>query len=115
MENLNLISEEQWDELVLKISKHFKVTADFDFMLFIIGIQERGTGFRPYPRNEKNDLINLGKCNLFELLGYIKRSGNDDEGWPKFDVIKNVSTITPGMQKQLLKKAMHQYFSQVLN
>lgn len=41
MEQNNTYNENRWEELVLKVSKQFKVTADFDFMLFIIGLNER--------------------------------------------------------------------------
>ncbi len=108
-------TEQKWDELVLKVSKQFKVTADFDFMLFIIGIHERGLGFRHYSRDEKWDLINLGKCTLFENLGYLKKKGNDEQGWPEFDVLRSVNAMTPTLQKHLLKKAMLSYFTSVLN
>lgn len=115
MKTIEEYTEEQWDELVLKVSKQFKVTADFDFMLFIIGMHVRGLGFRHYSRDEKWDMINLGKCTLFELLGYLKQSGSDEQGWPRFDVIKNVNTFTPSMQKHLLKKAMLHYLNQIMN
>jgi len=115
MDTIEEYTEEQWNDLVLKVSKQFKVTADFDFMLFIIGMHERGLGFRHYSKDEKWDLINLGKCRLFEVLGYLKQSGNDDQEWPKFDVLKTVGTLTPTLQKHLLKKAMIKYLNGVLN
>ncbi len=115
MDTIKDFTEEQWNELILKVSKHFKVIADFDFMLFIIGMHERGLGFRQYSRDEKWDLINLGKCTLFELLGYLKQSGKDEHGWPEFAVLKNINTLTPSLQKHLLKKAMLDYLNHVLN
>ncbi|TCO10562.1 hypothetical protein [Natronoflexus pectinivorans] len=104
-----------WDELVLMVSRHFKVTADYDFMLFIIGIQERGTGMTHYPREEKMDLINLGKCKLLSHLGYLEEIEEDQEGWPRFKEIKSVKGLSPSFQKHLLKKAMMEYFKDKLN
>ncbi len=99
-----------WDETVLNVSKHFKVTADFDFMLFVIGVQEKGSGMGQYSREEKWDLINLGKCTMFTLLGYLENIGADEDGWPKFKEIKKIKGFSPSYQKRLLKTAMIKYF-----
>lgn len=107
--------EDLWDEMVLRVSKHFNVTADFDFMLFVIGIQELGTGMTKYTRDEKWDIINLGKCRLFANLGYLEQSGKDEDGWPCFTEVKSVKGLTPSFQNHILKKAMLEYFSEVLN
>jgi hypothetical protein len=115
MDHIEEFSEDQWNELVLSVSKQFKVTADFDFILFIIGMHERGLGFRHYSREEKWDLLNLGKCTLFELLGFLRQSGKDDQDWPAFEVLKNVNTLTPTLQKHLLKRAMIHYLNKVMH
>jgi hypothetical protein len=107
--------EELWEELVLKVSKHFKVTADFDFMLFMVGVQELGTGMTKYTRDEKWDIINLGKCQLLTLLGYLQQSGKDSAGWPEFQEIKSTKGITPNLMNHLLKGAMIYYFNEQLN
>ena len=103
-----------WEELLLKVSKKFNVLADFDFLLFLIGIQERGTGYMKYSKEEKMDLINLARCVLFELKGFYKRSGNDDAGWPTFDVINEIKDIPPSERESILKDAMMNYLSDKL-
>lgn len=107
-------SEESWNETVLKVSKHFKVTAEFDFMLFVIGIQELGTGMTKYSRDEKWDIINLGKCCLLAQLGYLRVTGKDRDNWLEFEEIKSVKSLSPTFQKRILKQAMIVYFDQVL-
>ncbi len=102
-------SEESWDAMVLEVSKRFSVTADFDFMLFIIGIQEFGQGMRSYSRQEKMDLINLAKCTLLAQSGYLERLGSDEEGWPQFRALKNVGALTSNFQNALLKRAAFEY------
>jgi len=108
-------NEENWDRMVLELSKRFKVTADFDFMLFLIGIQELGQGMRAYSRQEKMDLINLGKCTLLCHDGYLEPDGCDDEGWPKFKEIKPIKNLTPSLTNYLLKKSAFEYLKQQLN
>ncbi|WP_010662049.1 hypothetical protein [Marinilabilia salmonicolor] len=100
---------ENWDLMVLEISKKFKVTADFDFMLFLIGIQELGKGMKPYERQEKMDLINLGKCTLLSREGYLKANGRDEEGWPQFEEVKRLKSLTPSFLNHVLKKSAFEY------
>lgn len=108
-------NQENWDLLELEISKRFKVTADFDFMLFLIGIQELGSGMRPYERQEKMDLINLGKCTLLSRSGYLKESGNDEEGWPQFEEVKSLKSLTPSFLNYRLKQAAFEYLTEKLH
>ncbi len=100
---------ENWELMVLEVSKRFKVTADFDFMLFLIGIQELGQGMKPYERQVKMDLINLGKCTLLSSEGYLKATGRDEEGWPQFEEVKRLQSLTPSFMNHLLKKAAFEY------
>lgn len=102
-------SAESWEEIELEVSKRFSVTADFDFMLFLIGIQERGEGMRSYSRQEKMDLINLAKCTLLSQNGYLERLDCDNEGWPKFQEITNMAALTSNYQNALLKRAAFDY------
>ncbi|TLX77769.1 hypothetical protein E9993_03745 [Labilibacter sediminis] len=106
--------DNSWEELLLKVSKKFNVLADFDFLLFIIGIQERGQGFIKYSKEEKMDMINLARCILFETKGYYKQNGTDDDGWPTFEVIKKVDDLLPSEREKILKEAMMEYLSDKL-
>ncbi len=103
-----------WEELLLTISKRFNVLADFDFLLFLIGIQERGTGFIKYSKEEKMDMIDLARCILFERLGYYQKSPSDSDGWPNFDIIKPVDNMAPSQREQMLKNEMIAYFKENL-
>ncbi len=103
-----------WEELLLKISKKFNVLADFNFLLFLIGIQERGQGYQNYSKDEKMDMINLARCKLFEQKGFYKQKGFDEEGWPEFEVVKKVEDLLPSEREGILKKAMMEYFDKNL-
>ncbi|NLA25574.1 MAG: hypothetical protein GX879_11470 [Bacteroidales bacterium] len=108
-------NEDAWNEIILKVSKHFKVTADFDFILFVIGVQERGTGFKEYTREEKWDMINLAKCKLFARKGYLKETGHDSENWPTFEEVKKMRTLSPSLNQRILKEAIIEYFENAWN
>ncbi len=109
-----MIDSNNWEELLLKVSKRFKVLADFDFLLFLIGIQELGRGYTQYSKEEKMDMINLARCKMFEQKGYYKQTGTDSEGWPQFEVLENMEDVLPSKREELLKDAMISYFNENL-
>ncbi|TAJ13307.1 hypothetical protein DMA11_09460 [Marinilabiliaceae bacterium JC017] len=108
---MNTEFEQTWNDLLLRASKHFKVSADVEFLLFITGVQELGQGIRSFSRSEKMDLINLGRCHIFCLAGYLEETGKDEEGWPLFKTIKPMDSMLPAYQHQLIKKGLIQYFN----
>jgi hypothetical protein len=107
-------SEENWDLMLLEVSKRFSVTADFDFLLFLIGIHERGQGMIDYSREEKMDLINLAKCTLLSRKGYLKRVNSDVDGWPQFEELKSVRGLSPSFSNDLFKRAAFEYLHERL-
>ena len=107
-------NENTWDELLLKVSKQFNILADFDFLLFLIGIQEKGVGYQKFSKEEKMDLINLARCVLFEKMGFYKREGDDEAGWPTFSIINDIKDIAPSERESILKDAMIKYLSEKL-
>ncbi|MBK3516294.1 hypothetical protein JIV24_03005 [Carboxylicivirga sp. N1Y132] len=105
--------EREWDELILKVSKHFKVSAEYEFILFVLGIQEMGWGFREYSKTEKMDLINVARCRTLVRQGYIKETGIDGEGFPIFEASPKLKSMMPSFQNQLIKKGLIEYFKTV--
>ncbi|MCW3805092.1 hypothetical protein [Plebeiibacterium marinum] len=105
-------SSENWEELLLRVSKKFKVLADFDFVLFLIGIQERGLGYKKYSKEEKMDLINLARCKMFEKAGFYTEAGKDEEGWPRFEVVKTLEDMLPSEREKVLKQEMINYLDE---
>lgn len=106
--------DNSWEELLLRVSKQFNVLADFDFLLFLIGIQERGLGFMKYSKDEKMDMINLARCILFEKKGFYKQNGTDTDGWPNFTVLQKADDLLPSERERILKEAMMEYLNDKL-
>jgi hypothetical protein len=101
---------QRWDEFVLKASYHFKVTANLEFLLFIMGIQESGQGIKAYSKQEKMDIITLARCRLLEMSGFVKQTGTDNEGWPTFDVLKDENELLPSERDKMQKENLMAYF-----
>ena len=101
---------DQWETFLLKAGQYFNVMANYEFLLFIIGIQESGKGFGNFSKQEKTDLISLGICRILEIKGYMRQSGNDPEGWPLFDTIKNHQVMPPLQHNRMMREGIMQYF-----
>ena len=78
-------------------------------MLFLIGLQELGSGHQKYTKDDKLNLIHIAVCRLLEPFGYYKFT-HYDNGWPHFEVLEQLPELKPNEQAILMKKAIIQYF-----
>jgi hypothetical protein len=106
---------EEWEEFLLKASQHFKVMANLEFLMFVMGIQELGQGYKAYSKQEKTDLIALAQCKLMSMSGYTSENGRDIDGWPLYEVLIDEKELAPSSKDQLLKKNLILYFEPVIN
>ena len=51
--------EKEWNELTKDLAETFKMDMDLQSVLFLIGVQELGVGFREFKKQEKMDLMHL--------------------------------------------------------
>lgn len=79
-------------------------------LLFLIGIQELGSGWQKYTKDDKINLIHIAVCRLLEPFGYYKFREYSADGWPQYDVLENLPELKPNEQTLLMKKAIIQYF-----
>lgn len=81
-----------------------------DTLLFLIGVQELGSGAQKYSKDDKLNIIHIAVCRLLEPFGYYKFSHYDDDGYPHFEALEAVPELKPNEQQILMKKAIIQYF-----
>ncbi len=103
--------EQQWDEVLLAMSKHFGITANYDFLLFMVGIQEKGCGFINFSKQDKMDLINLAKCRMLEREGMLEENG-EEEGWALFTPKLTYLSLSDGEKDEIIKRQMIDYLKQ---
>ncbi len=106
-------SESQlWEE----VENFFVVNFDtekhppIDTLLFLIGVQELGSGKQKYTKDDKVNLLHIAVCRLLEPFGYYKFSHYDDDGYPHFEELEQLPELKPNEQQILMKKAIIQYF-----
>ncbi|NVK03464.1 MAG: hypothetical protein HWD92_01520 [Flavobacteriia bacterium] len=105
---------EKWEEIVSKISKQFAEGEDVDLdgIIFLIGVQELGQGFRKFKKDEKLNVMHIAICRLLEPYGYYEFEAYDEDGWPHYRKIEDLPHLKPGHQTRLMKEAVIQYFEE---
>ena len=108
----NIESKEKWDNLVAFVSKEFGdgEKLDLQAILFLIGIQELGKGYREFSKEEKMDLLHIAICKLLSNYGYYELEGKDKDGWPHYKSNEKLPPLKPGEQTILMKQAAILYF-----
>ncbi|WP_304343098.1 hypothetical protein [Chryseobacterium koreense] len=103
-------------ELWSKVEKFFSENFDtdkhpqIDTILFLIGVQELGSGKQKYTKDDKLNILHIAVCRLLEPFGYFKFTHYDDDGYPHFEVLEDLPDLKPNEQQILMKKAIIQYF-----
>jgi len=110
----NQKSKQKWENLVAFISKEFGEgdTLDLQAILFLIGIQELGKGYREFSKEEKTDLLHIAICRLLSNYGYYELEGRDKDGWPHYTTNEKLPALKPGEQSILMKEAAILYFEE---
>ena len=103
-------------EISKKIEHFFEVNfqteknAPIETILFLIGVQELGSGQQKFTKDDKVNLIHIAVCRLLEAFGYYKFSHYDNDGFPHFEELEKLPDLKPNEQQLLMKKAIIQYF-----
>jgi hypothetical protein len=103
--------EQQWDVLLSKIARQFGgKKPDLNAILFLIGLQELGTGPRYFSKEEKQDLMHIAICKVLSYSGYYELNGKDEEGWPHWKPLKKLPFFDLLSQEKLLQMHILEYF-----
>jgi hypothetical protein len=104
--------ELRFQALTKKLENDFGEGLDTQAILFLIGVQELGLGYREFSKQEKTDLLHIAVCTLLEPHGYYKFEARDVENWPHFTNLKPLPVLTDKEQQHLIKEAILDYFEQ---
>ena len=100
----------EWDALLIALKADFGIEPDLQAVLFLIGVQELGQGAKDFSKQEKQDLMHIAICRILSEFGYYKLLGIDEDGWPHWQHIKALPTLTLKEQDILLKRGALSYF-----
>jgi hypothetical protein len=97
-----------------KLKTHLELTfgegMDLQAMLFLIGVNELGLGYKNFSKQEKTDIFHIAICTLLEPYGYYEFEGRDEESWPHFKLLKTLPPLEHREQQHLMKQSMLDYF-----
>lgn len=102
--------ELRFQQLKLHLEKDFGGGMDVQALLFLIGVNELGIGYKNFTKQEKTDILHIAVCTLLEPYGYYEFVGKDEDEWPHFKLLKELPTLTHNDQQHLIKEAMLDYF-----
>jgi len=104
--------KEKWNFLVEKLTNDFSEGDELnvDGILYLVGVQELGQGYREFKKDEKMNLMHIAICKLLEPYGYYEFDYFDDDGWPHYKTITELPNLKPGEQTVLMKEAIVSYF-----
>lgn len=104
--------ELRFQKLLKKLDDRFGGGLDVQSILFLIGVQELGQGYRQFKKDEKVDLMHVAVCTVLMPTGYYEFVGRDEDGWPHFELKKPLPELNEKEQEHLMKEAILEYFSQ---
>ncbi|MCK5824168.1 MAG: hypothetical protein KAG96_02045 [Ichthyobacteriaceae bacterium] len=101
-----------WNEVKNFLSDKFAdgEKVDVETILYLIGVQELGTGKNTFEKEEKVELMHMATCLLLEPFGYFKLQQKDIDGWLHFKQIKSTDNMSGDDQFKMLKIATINYF-----
>ncbi|MDO5616197.1 MAG: hypothetical protein Q4G16_08405 [Cruoricaptor ignavus] len=103
---------ELWKEIELFFESNLNTEPHppIESILFLIGVQELGSGKQNYTKDDKVNLIHIAVCRLLQPFGFFDFSHYDDDGFPHFTEKTPMPELKPNEQSLLMKKAIIQYF-----
>ena len=102
-----------WNDLCESLNNLFGIEVDLNWVLFLVGMRERGLSFQPFSKEEKLNLINLGCCTLYQEMGLVTLSGMDNDGWPLFHQNALAVVIPEELKLKTLQDCAIRYFQKV--
>jgi len=102
-----------WKELLQKLEPQFGEGLELEGIIFLVGVQELGQGFRKFSKSEKMDIMHIAICRLLSGWGYYELEGTDKDGWPHWKVVEKLPPLNVVQQQLLLKEAIVEYFREL--
>ena len=102
--------EKDWQNLISRLQDLTGKEANMDSILFLVGVQELGQGFKNFSKEEKQDLMHIATCKVLSFSGYYELEGVDAQGWPHWRLVKKIPPFTLEEQEKFLKMNVLEYF-----
>lgn len=105
--------QEGWFAVRRFVKDTFGKRPDINAILFLIGMNEVGQNKETWEKEEKQDLMHVAVCRLFESEGYYEFIDKDEDGWPHYKYIKELPNVHLKEQESWLKEKIVAYFREM--
>ena len=104
----------KWETLVEFVNSRFgmKEHLGIQAVLFLIGLNELGKGYKELEKEEQLNLLHIAICRLLSNYGYYEYTGRDKDGWPHWKTNTSLPKLNPEEQINLIKEAALLYFDE---
>ncbi|MBU2020324.1 MAG: hypothetical protein KJ941_11820 [Bacteroidetes bacterium] len=102
--------ERRFQNLTKHLEKDFGGGMDVQAILFLVGVDALGAGYKEFSKQEKTDLLHVAICTILEPSGYYSFEKRDEQGWPHFKLVKPLPELADREQQHLIKEALIEYF-----
>jgi hypothetical protein len=106
--------DSRWKLLLKELNNRFDSDLDVESVIFLIGLQELGKGFRKYTKDQKLELMHIGICTLLEPLGFYEFKGKDEDGYPHWELIEELPPLSSSQQKAMMISCILDYFGETV-
>ncbi len=102
--------EKKWEKVTSVVENRFGADVDMQSLLFLIGVQELGHGYKKFSKDQKLDVIHVAVCTLLSKYGYYTFTGIDKDEWPHWEATEKLPFLKASQQTQMMKQAIVDYF-----
>lgn len=101
----------KWFAVTAYIEKLFDKKPDLSTVLFLIGLRELGElPEKKFTKDEKTWLIHIANCRILSYSGYYAQKGFDEKGWPVWENVKTIPSMSIFEQENLIRQHIIEYF-----
>ena len=108
---MNSESETNWKKILEFVETNFQKKPDMNALLFLIGMRELGnlpeTNFK---KDDKVSLMHIAVCKILSYSGHYNLKGTDEEGWPHWELLKAMPSMTTFEQESYIREHVIEYF-----
>ena len=102
-----------WENLLKELEPKFG-EIDLQGLIFLIGVQELGKGYKQFKKDEKLEVMHIAICTLLEPTGHYEFIGRDEDGWPHWKMNEQLPPLKPAQQHYLMRQAIVDYFKKAV-
>jgi hypothetical protein len=102
----------EWQALLRYLEGKFLKRPDMNGVLFLVGLNVLGFGVEEFTKEQKQDIMHIGICELLSFAEFYEFKGRDSEGWPHYTLLRSPQGLGLAEQEAILRACAVQYFKE---